>query len=75
MKEETARLLVNSLAEALKLAADSQLRLAAFERVLGDHNPSVTAAWRKEIETLRKQRASDPNVEALNTLLEQLRLP
>ncbi len=73
MTESTAKLLVDLLAQSLKTAADAQLKLAAFERVMESHNPSVCASWRREIENLRKQQTDVLNPEALNMLREQLR--
>ncbi len=57
MDQQTAESLVSLLSQALETAAESRLRLAAFERVMDGHNPGVSNAWRKEIENLRREEA------------------
>ncbi len=73
MDEATARDLVGLIGEALATAAECRMKLAAFERVLGAHNPSVTAAWRKEFEDMKRQAAGGANAAALAALRDRLR--
>ncbi len=70
MEQATVDLLLKTIRETLQVAADNQLKVAAFERVLDAHNHSLCEAWRKEADKLRKQ--GGPNLEALATLREQL---
>ncbi len=72
MDDTTARDLVSLLTEALRAAADAELKLAAFERALAAHNPGLVQKWKAETESLRKQSADDVNAVALNSLKTRL---
>ncbi len=72
MDDTTAKDLVSLLAEALRAAADAELKLAAFERALAAHNPGLVQKWKAEMESLRKQRAGDVNAAALSNLKTRL---
>jgi hypothetical protein len=72
MDEATARDLVSFLEHALQAAAEAQLELTAFETALKAHNPGLVEKWKAEAESLRKQKACDFNVEALNALKTRL---
>ncbi len=74
MDDTTARDLVSLLTEALRAAADAELKLIAFERALTAHNPGLVQKWKAEIENLRKQ-AGNSNTAALNSLTARLTRP
>ncbi len=71
MDDTTARELVSLLAEALRAANDTELKLAAFERALAGHNPGLVQKWKAETENLRKQ-GGESNAVALNSLKASL---
>src|SRR5690349_5811239 len=73
MDESTAIQLIKAIGEALKSAAEANLKLAALERALEQQRNPLFESWRKEIGTLRKQRAYELNLEALNSLIAKLR--
>ena len=73
MDHSTPEDLISLLTEALETAAESRLRLAAFERVMDGHNPGVSNAWRKEIEKLRSEGAFRVDTAALTSLRNKLR--
>lgn len=72
MDKETADLLVETITEALRLAAESQLRIISLERTLERENPNLCESWRMEIESLKKQKAYEMNRALLDSLGEKL---
>lgn len=72
MKEETVNQLIATITEALRLTADSQLKLVALERAVAKHDQRLLKAWSEEIVSLGNQRAYEMNLLALSSLKSML---
>jgi hypothetical protein len=50
MKQETAKILLETIATALTVALESKSKLLALEKTLKDHNPTLFEAYSKNLE-------------------------
>lgn len=54
MTNETARLLLQTIADASQLTFDANLKLMALETALKEYEPNLFARYQKEVERLRQ---------------------
>ena len=67
MQVDTARMLVQAIANSLEIAIDSRNRLTAFENLLKKHRPDLFQEYQDELNDVRRSLAIE--------FLENTRLP
>ena len=68
MRGDTADALLEVLGDALKRAADCELKLNALEEVLEKQNAALCTAWREEVQSITRE-AHEPNLGKLRDKL------
>jgi hypothetical protein len=72
MKRRDYEQAVTAAASFAQSVAEIHVKLVALERVLQTHNPSLCAAYLKEIENLKSQKFYEMNLLAIEGLRERL---
>lgn len=68
MRGDTANLLIQFLGDALKRAAECELKLNALEEVLEKQNADLCTAWREEVQSITRE-THEPNLDKLREKL------
>jgi hypothetical protein len=61
MRGDIADALLEVLGDALKRAAECELKLNALEEVLEKQNPALCAAWQEEVQSIIRE-GHEPNL-------------
>jgi hypothetical protein len=72
MTNETARMLLQTIADTSALTFDAQLKLTALEIALKEYEPNLLARYQKEVERLRQRPPYEVNLAGYGALQERL---
>lgn len=72
MKVETAKMLMDTIANALNLAIENQNKPLALEKTLKDRNPELFREYAKNLENVRKNPPTSLNVLGFANLQSKL---
>jgi hypothetical protein len=68
MQVDTARMLVQAIANSLEIAIDSRNRLTAFENLLKKHRPDLFQEYQDELNDVRRSPPTQISVEGFGRL-------